>query len=142
MEGSVLWLNLGSTAGRFWRDHCDQATLSVTNAAAATGKVTYSVYSTAACTELASKGAAETITNPGELPASSPYRLILPGPTTGGRRTGERQQPAVGELVAPNGASIKPRFVSGPGFERRGFGRPNGTAFKPFGYPVAHSAAR
>jgi hypothetical protein len=57
----------------------DQATLSGTNAATATGKVTYTVYSNAACTAVVSKGAAETITAPGELPASSPVSLRTAG---------------------------------------------------------------
>jgi hypothetical protein len=57
----------------------DQATLSGTNAATATGKVTYTVYSNAACTVVVSKGAAETITTPGELPASSPVSLRTAG---------------------------------------------------------------
>jgi hypothetical protein len=57
----------------------DQASLSGTNAATATGKVTYTVYSNAACTVAVSKGAAETITTAGELPASSPVSLRTAG---------------------------------------------------------------
>ena len=57
----------------------DTATLSGTNASTATGTVTYSVYSDSGCTMPVSLGAAENITTPGTLPASSPVALGAPG---------------------------------------------------------------
>jgi hypothetical protein len=57
----------------------DHATLSGTNAATATGNITYTVCSNAACTVVASKGAAKTITTRGEFPASSPASLRTAG---------------------------------------------------------------
>jgi Bacterial Ig-like domain (group 3) len=56
----------------------DSATLNGINAAAATGSVTYNVYSDSNCTDLVSAGTAETITTPGALPASSPVVLDTP----------------------------------------------------------------
>lgn len=58
----------------------DAATLSGTNAASATGTVTYNVYSDAGCTMLASPGTAESITKPGSLPPSAPVTLSGSGP--------------------------------------------------------------
>ncbi len=57
----------------------DTAALSGTNASTATGTVTYSVYSDSGCTMPVSLGAAENITTPGTLPASSPVALGAPG---------------------------------------------------------------
>ena len=59
----------------------DTATLSGTNAATATGTVTYNVYTDSGCTTLASGGGgtAETISTPGTLPASSPVTLSSAG---------------------------------------------------------------
>ena len=59
----------------------DQATLSGPDASAATGTVTYNVYSsdTPSCNTLASTGTPETITTPGTLPASSPVMLPTAG---------------------------------------------------------------
>jgi hypothetical protein len=57
----------------------DSATLSGTNAAAATGTVTYNVYSDSACTDLAQGGTPETITTPGTLPSSAPVSLSSAG---------------------------------------------------------------
>ena len=48
----------------------DQATLSGTNAASATGTVTYDAYSDASCATPVSMGAPESITSPGTLPPS------------------------------------------------------------------------
>jgi hypothetical protein len=59
----------------------DTATLSGTNAATATGTVTYNVYSDAGCTTLATGGGgtAETITTPGSLPPAAPVTLSAAG---------------------------------------------------------------
>jgi hypothetical protein len=57
----------------------DTATLSGTNASTATGTVTYSVYSDSGCTTAVSTGAAQSITTPGTLPASSPVTLSTLG---------------------------------------------------------------
>jgi hypothetical protein len=59
----------------------DTATLSGTNAATATGTVTYNVYSNSACTTLATGGAgtAETITTAGTLPPAAPVTLSSTG---------------------------------------------------------------
>ena len=57
----------------------DRATLSGTNAAKATGKVTYNVYSHSGCTTLAAGGTPESITTPGTLPASAPVSLSAGG---------------------------------------------------------------
>jgi hypothetical protein len=59
----------------------DTATLSGANASAATGTVTYNVYSDTACTVLATggQGQPEQITTPGTLPASAPVTLTVPG---------------------------------------------------------------
>ena len=57
----------------------DTSTLSGTNAATATGTVTYNVYSDSGCTTLASGGTPETITTPGTLPASAPVTLPSAG---------------------------------------------------------------
>jgi hypothetical protein len=57
----------------------DSATLSGTNAASATGTVTYDVYSDSGCTTAVSSGSPETITTPGTLPASSPVTLATAG---------------------------------------------------------------
>jgi hypothetical protein len=59
----------------------DTATLSGTNAATATGTVTYNVYSDSACTTLASGGGgtAETITTAGTLPPAAPVTLSTAG---------------------------------------------------------------
>jgi hypothetical protein len=57
----------------------DSATLSGTNAATATGTVTYDVYSDSACTTAVSTGTPENITTPGTLPASSPFYATTPG---------------------------------------------------------------
>jgi hypothetical protein len=59
----------------------DSATLTGTNAATATGTVTYNVYTDAGCSTLApgGGGTAETITTPGTLPPSSPVTLANPG---------------------------------------------------------------
>ena len=53
----------------------DTATLTGTNAASATGTVTYDVYSDSACTTAVNSGTAQMITTPGTLPASSPVTL-------------------------------------------------------------------
>jgi Bacterial Ig-like domain (group 3) len=53
----------------------DTATLSGTDAAAATGTITYDVYSDAGCTDLVSTGTPLTITTPGTVPASDPVTL-------------------------------------------------------------------
>ena len=53
----------------------DAATLSGTNAATATGTVTYNVYSDPACTDQVSSGTPEMITTAGTLPASSAVTL-------------------------------------------------------------------
>jgi hypothetical protein len=57
----------------------DQATLSGTNSAEATGTVTYKVYSDAGCSDLVNGGTAETITTAGTLPASAPVTLDTAG---------------------------------------------------------------
>jgi hypothetical protein len=57
----------------------DTATLSGVNAASATGTVTYSVYSDAACTTLATAGTPIKIATPGTLPASAPVTFSVPG---------------------------------------------------------------
>jgi hypothetical protein len=59
----------------------DTATLSGTNAATATGTVTYSVYSDSGCTTLApgGGGSPETITTPGALPPSAMVTLSASG---------------------------------------------------------------
>ena len=57
----------------------DTATLLGANASTATGTVTYSVYSDSGCTMPVSLGAAESITTPGTLPASSAVALSTPG---------------------------------------------------------------
>ncbi len=57
----------------------DAASLSGTNAATATGTVTYRVYSDSGCTTAVSTGAAQSITTPGTLPASSAVTLGTPG---------------------------------------------------------------
>ena len=59
----------------------DTATLSGTNAATATGTVTYNVYSDSGCTTLApgGGGTAQTITTPGTLPASAPVTVSTAG---------------------------------------------------------------
>jgi len=59
----------------------DAATLTGSNAASATGTVTYDVYSDAGCTTLApgGGGSAETITTPGTLPTSSAVTLPSAG---------------------------------------------------------------
>jgi hypothetical protein len=57
----------------------DSATLSGTNAATATGTVTYDVYSDNACSVPVNTGTAQTITTPGTLPPSSPITLTSPG---------------------------------------------------------------
>jgi hypothetical protein len=57
----------------------DTAALSGADASAATGTVTYNVYSDAACNALVSGGSAETITTAGTPPASAPVTLNIPG---------------------------------------------------------------
>ena len=57
----------------------DQATLSGTHASTATGTVTYTVYSNAACTTPVGPSTTQPITTPGKLPASSPVTLTTPG---------------------------------------------------------------
>jgi hypothetical protein len=53
----------------------DSATLTGAVADAATGTVTYNVYSDAGCTDLVSTGTPLTITTPGTVPASDPVTL-------------------------------------------------------------------
>jgi hypothetical protein len=57
----------------------DSATLSGTNAATATGTITYNVYTDSACSDLFNGGTAETITD-GAVPSSAPVQLS-PGGT-------------------------------------------------------------
>jgi hypothetical protein len=57
----------------------DQASLSGTNAVAATGTVTYDVYSDEACTDLVAAGSPQDITTAGALPASPAQTLGTPG---------------------------------------------------------------
>jgi hypothetical protein len=57
----------------------DQATIAGTNAASASGTVTYTVYSDAACTKPVAPGTAQAITTPGKPPASAPTALSTPG---------------------------------------------------------------
>jgi hypothetical protein len=57
----------------------DQATLTGVNASTATGKVTYSLYSNAACSNLVAGGTPQSITTPGTLPPSAPVTLTNPG---------------------------------------------------------------
>jgi uncharacterized repeat protein (TIGR01451 family) len=58
----------------------DSATLTGTNAATATGTVTYNVYSNNSCTGTpVSAGVAQTITTPGTLPSSASVSLATPG---------------------------------------------------------------
>jgi hypothetical protein len=57
----------------------DSATLAGEHASSATGTVTYTVYSNAACTHAVQAGTAETITTPGTLPASAPVTLTTLG---------------------------------------------------------------
>jgi hypothetical protein len=57
----------------------DSANLSGTNAASATGTVTYDVYSDSGCTTAVSSGSPEDITTPGTLPPSTPVTLSTPG---------------------------------------------------------------
>ena len=57
----------------------DAATLSGAEAAAASGTVTYNVYSDAACTDPVSSGTALSITTPGTLPASAGVTLSNAG---------------------------------------------------------------
>jgi hypothetical protein len=56
----------------------DSALLAGTNAATASGQVTYNVYSDAACTDLVTTGGAVTVTD-GSVPASSAVSLTTPG---------------------------------------------------------------
>ncbi len=56
-------------------DVTDAATLTGTNAATATGTITYDVYSDSGCTDVVSTGTPQTITTPGMLPASNPVSL-------------------------------------------------------------------
>ncbi len=58
----------------------DTATLSGTNAATATGTITYSVYSDSDCATPVSPGTPQTIETPGTLPSSSPYTAPAVGP--------------------------------------------------------------
>ena len=53
----------------------DASTLTGTNAATATGTVTYDVYSNTTCTTAVSSGSPETITTAGKLPASTAVTL-------------------------------------------------------------------
>ncbi len=57
----------------------DGSVLSGANAPAATGSVTYDVYSDAQCTQLVSGPDAETITTPGTMPGSRAVTLAAPG---------------------------------------------------------------
>ncbi len=57
----------------------DAGAVTGTNAAIATGSVTYDVYSNSGCTTAVSIGTAKTITTPGSLPASSPVTLTATG---------------------------------------------------------------
>jgi hypothetical protein len=57
----------------------DTATLSGTDAGAATGTVTYDVYSDSGCTTMVSTGTPLTITTPGTVPASDPVTLATAG---------------------------------------------------------------
>ncbi len=57
----------------------DSATLAGANASSATGSVTYTVYSDAACTTPMSTGTPEPITTSGTLPVSAPVTLTTPG---------------------------------------------------------------
>src|SRR4029077_2466235 len=58
----------------------DSASLTGTNAATATGTVTYNVYSDNLCaTTPVSAGSAKPIVTPGTLPASDPVSLATPG---------------------------------------------------------------
>ena len=57
----------------------DSSSLSGANAATATGGVTYSVYSDAACTQLVSGPDQESIATPGSLPDSQAVSLNSPG---------------------------------------------------------------
>jgi hypothetical protein len=57
----------------------DAATLSGTNAATATGTVTYNVYSDSKCMTAVNSGTAQSITTAGTLPASASVSLSVPG---------------------------------------------------------------
>jgi IgGFc binding protein/Bacterial Ig-like domain (group 1) len=57
----------------------DSATLSGAVASAATGTVTYTVYSDSACTRQVGGGTAQSISTPGTLPASGAVTLSTPG---------------------------------------------------------------
>jgi hypothetical protein len=57
----------------------DHASLSGTNAATATGKVTYTVYSNKTCTLVVHRGTPLTFTKRGTLPASKPVSLSTAG---------------------------------------------------------------
>jgi hypothetical protein len=57
----------------------DLAALSGTNAAKATGTVTYNVYSDSACTKLVKGGTAESISTAGTLPKSAAVTLVAAG---------------------------------------------------------------
>lgn len=57
----------------------DSATLAGANAATATGTVTYTVYSDAACSAVAAAGAAQAIGSPGALPSSKAVTLAAAG---------------------------------------------------------------
>lgn len=57
----------------------DSATVSGSDASAATGTITYTVYATSACTTPVAGGTTQTITTPGKLPASAPVTLSTSG---------------------------------------------------------------
>jgi hypothetical protein len=57
----------------------DSSTLTGANASAATGTVTYSVFSDSGCTTVVDAGTTEAIITPGTLPPSAPVALMTPG---------------------------------------------------------------
>lgn len=71
-EPTTLTTSLSATTVPAGGSVSDGSTLTGTNAASATGTVTYTVYSDAACTTVATAGTPQTITTPGTMPNSQP----------------------------------------------------------------------
>jgi hypothetical protein len=101
----------------------DSATLTGTNAATATGTVTYNVYSDNACTKLVSAGTAQAVTSPGTLPSSAPEKFSASGTYywqaaySGDADNGASVSPCGSEVetVSSTPATLKVCKVAGPG---------------------------
>jgi hypothetical protein len=121
----------------------DQAILSGTNAASATGTVVYDVYSDSDCSALVSAGSPQTITSPGTLPLSLPQTFTTLGTyywqaTYGGDSMNQPSTSPCGSAVETVVAPPTPTNVS---TSLSGGGQSGGVISVPAGTAVGDQAS-